>query len=787
MERLSLNKDWSFSHVGETASERVDVPFDGLLHEERSSQSLGADNTGFFVSHDYRYAKHFFAPEEWRGKSLLVDFEGVYHHAEVFLNGKKIASHDYGFTEFFVEISDNIVFGNGNDLVVVTHCEKEPNCRWFPGGGILRPVSLLIGDKGFILPHEVQIRTLSIAPAVISISLYEKSAQVQLEIFDPAQHKIIDQTCFLSQSDVLQVSLPNPFLWSMKTPWLYTYRLRRGEDVTEGRFGVRKLYWDENGFFLNGERTVLMGACVHSENGLLGGISDPSCEKRKIRLLKSVGFNAVRCAHNPCDRSFLEAADEMGLLLIDELYDGWYIPKTRYDNGADFEKNWEQNLKEMILRDGNHPSVVAYSLGNEVAETSEEKGIAFLKKMKARALSLDDSRPVTVGINVFFNYLYSLGFGVYREDKAMNNAAKPKSAGSKFFNDMAGMFGAEFMKTGATLRGVDRKTRDAFEVLDFAGYNYGIKRYRQDLRHYPRRLILGTETFVFDLFNARKAMEKNPRVIGDFVWAGIDYLGEVGIGAWLSKDRVDDGEKKVGWLSSGIGCIDLSGRLTTQALYAQTCLNVSPIALGVIPPPYFRKWHTPSAWRFTNAVSAWSFLGYENQKCSVEVYSSSLRVRLSLNGRSLGDKKTKNGVARFVIRYQKGTLKASNISSEGVELDSVSLSSPSEQTLLVARPEEETVHQGDLIFVHLLFEDEKGISKPLTRGLISLTDLTNGSLLAFGSACPFQPDSFFDSVSDTYLGECCVVIRSSGEGNVSFKAHSLYGDTSCQVTVLHKD
>ena len=254
---------------------------------------------------------------------------------------------------------------------------------------------------------------------------------------------------------------------------------------------------------LNGKRTILRGACIHHDNGVLGACCYEDAEWRKIRILKENGYNAVRSAHNPCSKALLDACDHLGMLVMDESVDQWYIHKTEYDYVNYFMDWWKQDLKDMVEKDYNHPSVILYSTGNEVSETAQPRGIALTKEMTEYLHGLDPTRPVTCGINIFFNFLSSIGLGVYSDEKARKEVEKPqkkKAVGSEFFNNMAGLLGDEFMKRGATLHGCDVKTRDAFANMDIAGYNYGIYRYKHDLKKYPRRLILGSETFCKDAY-----------------------------------------------------------------------------------------------------------------------------------------------------------------------------------------------------------------------------------------------------------------------------------------------
>ena len=284
----------------------------------------------------------------------------------------------------------------------------------------------------------------------------------------------------------------------------------------------------------------------------------------------------------------------------------------------------------MVEKDYNHPCVVLYSTGNEVSETAQKRGIALTKEMTDFLHGLDDSRPVTCGVNIFFNFLSSIGFGVYSDEKAKKEAekaekakakgkaVKKKSVGSKFFNDLAGLFGDEFMKRGATLHGCDVKTRDAFANMDIAGYNYGIYRYKHDLKKYPQRLILGSETFCNDAYKFRELAKAEPRLVGDFVWAGMDYLGEVMVGSWEYEDYAKNFDGGLGWVSAGSGRIDLTGKPLGEALYTRVALEKdNGPYIAVCPVNHTGDRHSPSAWKMTNAMPSWSWTGCEGQEaCS---------------------------------------------------------------------------------------------------------------------------------------------------------------------------
>ncbi|MBP5216921.1 MAG: glycoside hydrolase family 2, partial [Bacilli bacterium] len=238
-----------------------------------------------------------------------------------------------------------------------------------------------------------------------------------------------------------------------------------GDEEEAIRFGIRQIECGEQGLLINGERVILRGACIHHDNGLLGAAAYQDAERRKIALLQKAGYNAIRSAHNPISKASLEACDELGMFVMDEYADCWYIHKTKYDYVNWLEDNWKDDLRLMVEKDFNHPSVILYSTGNEVSETAYPKGIALTKDFTDYLHEIDPSRPVTCGVNIFFNALSSLGFGVYSDKKAEKNSqakAKKQEVGSAFFNNIANFVGSNVMKVGAKLPICDRKTKGAF-------------------------------------------------------------------------------------------------------------------------------------------------------------------------------------------------------------------------------------------------------------------------------------------------------------------------------------
>ena len=775
MRAISFNTGWTCRHKeplprqeGSNAPRPVTIPHDAMLEEPRNVLAPSGKNGCWFEGHDYLYEKTFTAPADWADKALLLEFEGVYQHAEVLLDGEKLAFRPYGYTNFYVDLTGKVTPG-GHTLSVIARNSDQPNSRWYSGAGIYRPVTLWMADKAHIAVNGVKIHTVSVEPAEIAVSVKTTApGECIVDILDGETFVASAKQSTGGETE-LHIAIPGARLWSPDSPHLYTCRVRFGTDEHVCTFGVRTLTWGREGLCLNGERVIIQGACIHHDHGVLGAKCFPEAEERRVRLLKENGYNALRSAHNPCSKALLDACDRLGMLVMDEYIDHWYIHKTEHDYVPYFADWWQQDLTDMVEKDYNHPSVILYSTGNEVSETAQPKGIALTRQMTDFLHQLDDTRPVTCGVNIFFNFLSSIGFGVYSDKKAkkeadaaekarlQNKTARKKAVGSQFFNDMAGLLGDEFMKRGATLHGCDVKTRDAFAAMDIAGYNYGIYRYQHDLKKYPERLILGSETFCNDAYRFRELAKKEPRLVGDFVWAGMDYMGEVGVGSWEYSEYAPQFEG-LGWMLAGSGRIDLTGKPLGEALYTRVALEkeVGPY-IAVRPVNHEGEKHSPSAWKMTNAMDSWSWRGCEGKKAHVEVYARAAKVELLLNGKSVGTKTLKNTcLAHFHIPYENGELSAVSYDSAGREIGRKTLVTAGEPTQLRIEPEA-APEQGKLCWVRLRYTDEKGIVKPMERGNIRV-NVEGGKLLGLGSACPFYPESYLDSITDTYYGEALAVI-----------------------------
>ena len=772
MKRLDFNQGWTccpLSRPGEAVP--VTLPHDAMRTEQRIPTSLGENNIGYYEGGDYEYRKSFSVPEELKGKHLILEFESVYHNAEVWINGEKAAFRPYGYTNFYVEL-DSLLKDGVNEICVIARNADQPNSRWYSGTGIYRPVWLWAGEKDHILLNGLRVQTLGIHPPRISVSV-ETSVPGETEL------EILDGDTILSSvkgQSPFELELPTAALWEPEAPKLYTARVKFGKDSYEDRFGIRTLSWDaEKGIAINGKRVVLRGACIHHDNGLLGACTYPEVEKRRIRILQKAGYNAVRSAHNPCSKYLLDACDELGILMMDEYVDCWYMHKTQYDYASYVTEWWHQDLKDMVEKDFNHPCVILYSTGNEVAESAQEKGVQLQKDFTAYLHSLDSSRPVTCGINIFFNFLSSMGMGVYSDEKAKQNAEaaakaaaetsakkpKKKAVGSEFFNTLATKFGTDFMKFGASLPPCDWKTRDAFAAMDIAGYNYGNWRYKHDAKKYPKRLILGSETLIGDAYDFWEIAKTTPQLVGDYVWVAWDYIGECGESSPEFADYTSG--RREDRIRGGTGRIDMTGKLTPEADYTRVAFELEKGPRLAVFPVYEKEKPAITGWQLTRAMRSWTWPGCEGESAEIEVYARAAHVELFVNGKRAGSGKPKKGIVRFKTPYQAGVLSAISYDSRGNEIGRDSLQTAKESTELRMECESSVCRPGEMVFFRIRYTDQNGEVKPTEKHTVRIK-AENGSVMgAANASCSFC-GNFAQSEAPTYFGEMQTVVQAGSSG-----------------------
>lgn len=764
MQKSSFNKGWVFYRDGSTQRQSVDLPHDAMLFEQRRAKNASTEACANFDGGLYHYEKSFFVPEDWTGKHSALYFEGSYRNNTVLLNGREIGSCRYGYSSFLIELDAHLRYGEENRLEVIADNSETPNSRWYSGSGIYRPVWLLQGEKKHIAWQGVKITTKSIHPAVVQVETEHTGGEVKVEVCKDGLPVASAEGADCS------LTIPDAQLWSDENPALYTCRVTLWDretkvDEVEECFGIRQISWSSMGLFVNGKETLLRGGCVHSDNGILGAKSYREAEWRRVKKLKDLGYNAIRSSHNPACEEMLKACDYYGLYVMDELWDMWYSHKNKYDYAGDFEEHYEADIRSMVRKDYNHPSVLIYSIGNEVAEPASEKGQAVEKKLIELLHALDPSRPVSAGFNLMIIANAAKGKSMYKEDGGLNAGGADQQMGnsSMMFNVITSFIGSG-MNKAANSKKADAATSPALDALDIAGYNYASGRYPLEGKAHPERVIFGSETFPMDLGKNWAMVKKYPYLVGDFMWTAWDYLGEAGAGAWAYTPDGLGFEKPYPWILADMGALDILGNPNGEAFYAAAVWGKLDGPRIAVQPVNKDRRPAKSAWRGTNAIPSWSWEGCEGKPAVVEVYTNAESVELHLNGKKLGRKKVRDYRACFKLKYQPGELLAIARDGQGRELGRDRLISANGEKHIRIRPEQETVKPGELCYFQVDVIGENGEVES-NHDLTLKASAEGGVLLGFGSANPRTEESFVNGEYTTYYGrsQALVLAPDSGE------------------------
>ncbi len=780
MKKIGFNDNWLFYKEGSAAGTPVTLPHDAMIHEKRLPDAPGGSGHGYFPGGIYTYEKTFTAPAEWAGKEVWLRFEGIYKNSTVSINGKKAGERPYGYVPFEVKADGLLNMGGENTVTVKVDNSKLPNSRWYSGSGIYRPVSVIVGNPNHIDWQGVHITTLSYKPARIKVeTAVTGSGEIAVTILDPDGKKVASG---LGAS--LELEIPQAKLWSDETPSLYTCHVTLtadgvlSDEVTES-FGIRKIEWSPKGLFVNGKNTLLRGGCFHHDNGILGAAAYEESEERRVRILKENGFNALRSSHNPTSDAFVAACDKYGVYLMDETFDMWYMHKTKYDYADDFEAWWEADTRAMVERDYNHPSVILYSIGNEVSEPAQEKGIAQTRAFVDLIHKLDPSRPVTGGINLMIIYTSSKGKGIYQDGDPMEKTNQKKSGGktggqengkpesknsSLLFNTIASFMGSGMNKSANSDK-ADQVTSPCLDALDIAGYNYASGRYAMEGAKHPDRILFGSETFPQDIYKNWEMVKKYPYLIGDFMWTAWDYLGEAGIGCWSYTGGMPF-NRPYPWILGGAGVIDILGTPDASCRYASVVweLTDKPV-IGVQPVNHPGVRPSKSVWRGTNAIESWAWKDCTGNKAVIEVYARAASVELVLNGVSLGKKKLKECKATFKAKYEPGILTAVAYDASGKEISRSELKSATGKLKLSAVPETDTIPVGGIAYIPVSIQGENGVVESAADRKLTAA-VTGGTLLAFGSANPCTEENYDVGSFTTYQGRALAIVRADAPGTI---------------------
>ena len=803
MKAENFNKDWKFWEdrdsfalvwsVPENAKS-VDLPHDAMMERLPHEDSANGTNTGFYDGGNYVYEKKLFVSEEQRNEHLVLAFGGVYMNALVYVNEQEAGRELNGYTEFFVSLDDYLRYGEENSIrVEVRNCTPK-NSRWYPGSGIYRNVYILSSGKTYIPPRGVRTFTEAIdgGRATVRVETDITNAEplrrplLLLTTVTDGKGKTVGRevtrlVLFGGEERMVsqRIRLSDIQAWSAENPALYTCEtvLKEDEtlvDSTEGIFGVRTLSVDsENGLRVNGETVKLRGACIHHDNGPIGAAEYYDAAYRKVKRLKAAGFNAIRMAHNPASGELLRACDELGMYVMDEFSDMWTRLKGDFDYGVSFEDSWKGDLAAMVKKDINHPSVILYSIGNEIPEIGTPAGAKTGAALSALVRSLDPPRPVTAGINGVFAAGDRMG-EIMRDVLAAANSAPEGGNVNDFMGAMDAHMG-EIVRHPA----ISERLEMADSFLDVVGYNYMDSRYEEDRVTYPNRVIVGSETYPPAIAKNWKTILHCPNVIGDFTWTGWDYIGEAGLG--IVGHTPTEGGFGAAWpaMLSYDGDIDITGfRRPMSYLRELVFGQTTETYIGVQNPAFHGAQVFKTPWPLSDAVSSWTWPGQEGKPVTVEVYTAGDEVILYANGKEIGRQAAGDEHrVLFETVYTPGELKAVSMHDGQAISEAVLKTSAGPEKIFLTNEDSGK----ELVFISAEVMDGDGNIFTAYDGTLRVS-VTGGQLLGFTTGNPRYEEPFFTDHSKTWNGRALAVIRRTEGQQVKVSVQSDDG-LSAEITV----
>lgn len=724
-ERVLFDNGWEFTHEGKTIS--VDLPHDWDIYTAPDPET-GSTGTGggWYHAGKGEYAKRFSSP---KGDIVRLHFEGVYQKAEVTVNGKAAGRHGYGYTPFTVDITPYLYKDKRKNVVKVkVNNEEQPNCRWYSGSGIYRHVwietmpALHIAENGvFVSTPDVTAEraVVKVQVTVENNSERDRNASVavgngQMMVSLKAGEKKEVTTSFVVKT---------PHLWSPDDPYRYEVKaeLKEGGTTIDRQmvsYGIRTFSFDsERGFVLNGKPMLLNGACVHHDDGVLGAMAFDAAEIRKVRQMKEAGFNLIRTSHNPTTRAFLDACDSIGMLVVGEAFDGWRTAKTKYDYSTMIDSCYREDIQAMVMRDRNHPSIIAWSLGNEVIERKDIRVVHTAKLLKGAVLECDTTRPITEALCA-----WDRDWEIYDPH---------------------------------------------FDVLDIGGYNYMIFKHASDHERNPKRVMWQTESFPRDAFRNWATVKDNAYVVGDMVWTGLDYLGESGIGRnYYEGERPGESYAEGGqpdWHGACCGDVDITGWRRPISHYREMLWkDAEDVYMAVKEPDGYRGKIHGTSWSVWPTWESWNWSGWEGKPIEVEVYTKAKEVKLFLNGKEIGSKAVGRDTeykAVFTVPYEAGTLRAQAGKKE------VTLATAGEPAALRLKADRNviTADGQDLAFVTVEVIDREGRICPDAAISCEAAVKGQGHLMAFASADLKDREPTTSPNVTTWKGRALLVVRSTSK------------------------
>lgn len=791
----TLDDNWKF-FLGDDAAasggsfddskwQPVTLPHDWSIAGPNNPTNGMGGQGGFFPAGIGWYRYLLDAPADWKGKTVFLEFEGVYQHAEIFLNGISITTHPYGYTSFIADLTKVLKPGEKNILSVKVDNSEQKNSRWYSGSGIYRHVRLFVTDPVHVVPFgvfatvpkaDVGEATISVQTQVVNEGSSQEKVSLQSSLLGPDGSEIAvfppmaaDFTSTNAPEIKQEITIKNPPLWSPENPQLskLSTKVYVGEkllDEVTTPIGIRHLAWSaETGMMINGKPYKLNGGCIHHDNGVLGACAFDRAEERKIQLLKAAGFNAIRTAHNPPSPALLDACDRLGMLVMDESFDCWQKGKNKFDYSTIFNDWWERDIDAMVRRDRNHPSVVLWSIGNEIPALGEAMGGEYGPKLANRVRANDPTRPVTDGI---------LGWPVSTKKADPNGPAPnpdPKEV-DKLKNYQLN-----------------------WDSLDIVGSNYALGAHIKDHAQHPARILVSTESSP-PVGKAYEVLD-NPFVVGDFVWSAQDYLGEVGVGRSFyegdateplgppKKEHPDQpgnpvmhgNDKLFPWRGANSGDIDLIGFQKAACHQRNVMWGTEKLSLAVRQPVQDGKKPVTVGWGWWPTWESWTWPSEEGKILTADIHSRYEKVRLYLNDKLIAEKETgrpQYNESRIEVPYAPGVLKVVGV-QDGKEVESKMLETVGDAVALKLSLDRSKIHADgqDLSFVTVEAVDAKGRMNPNADQEVTFTLSGPGSIAGLGNALLKSTEPYQGSSCHFYRGRALIVIRSTRTaGDLMLKA-----------------
>ena len=761
MKKICISKKWSFSSPDFKTVTEVDLPHDFLINQPRNPKSAGGGENGYFDGTTGRYKKYVPLGND---AHYILDIDGAYMCTRIYFNDELLGMHPHGYMPYLVDVSDHVYRGINNKIELTTE-NLQPSTRWYSGAGVYRDVFMWSGGSIRIEPWDMFVKTPDENTIEINTTITSdenKRAELAFEICDADGKTVCSEKKMISASkgknnDITVISIKNAHLWDIDDPYLYTVKATitaDGEvtDTFETAFGIRTIAVNaKEGFLLNGKSIKLRGGCIHHDHGALGAAEYPAAVHRKISRLKETGFNALRIAHNPPSLALLEECDRIGMLVMDEAFDMWNLPKTRFDYSLFFRDWWDRDISYMVLRDRNHPCVVSYSIGNEIAERGgSSDGYAWAKKLADEIRKYDATRPITSGVCEFWNGPDYDAPSDYEEYCKRDRVAT----------------------CGDNMEYWNEKTDKFFEPLDIAGYNYLFQYYEDNSKKYPKRVIWGSETHALKFYDSWQEVMKHKNVIGDFTWTAYDNLGEAGTGrsAWAGEGFVPSiSIAEYPWRNCYQGDLDLCGYRRPQSYFREAVWigGIEP-RIFTTHPKHFGEDFSGTEWHWYDVHESWTFEDeYIGKPVKAEVYTDADEILFILNGKELGKVKPEKAIASMAIPYEPGELTAVSF-KKGKEQKRFTLCTTGTADRISVKAETDKMSAGnrDICFFEVEITDADGKLVTSAANELECT-VYGGELMGFWSGCPNNEDEYGSGKCHAFEGRALVAVRSKNVGWVT--------------------